>query len=115
MTAAGEAAIARAQETGTWDTLAASEALQIPPELLKALAANPVAKKAWRTYTPARQKQFLFWLHGAKRENTRGARIAAIVQAVSMRITPLQAYEAMRLRRAASAARASAPDRRRRR
>ena len=42
-----------------------------------------------------------------KREDTRAARIAAIVQAVSMRITPLQAYEEMRLKRAASAARAS--------
>jgi uncharacterized protein YdeI (YjbR/CyaY-like superfamily) len=115
MTAAGEAAIARARETGTWDTLAASEALEIPPELRKALATNPVAKKEWHTYTPARQKQFLFWLQGAKREDTRAARIAAIVQAVSMRITPLQAYEEMRLKRAASAARGSAPDRRRRR
>jgi uncharacterized protein YdeI (YjbR/CyaY-like superfamily) len=115
MTAAGEAAVARARETGTWDTLASAEALEIPPELRKALTASAVAWKEWRTYTPARQKQFLYWLLGAKREATRVARVAAIVKAVATRTTPIKAYEEMRLKRTASASQASAPDRRQRR
>lgn len=116
MTAAGEAAIALAKQTGTWNTFAAVEALEIPLELRKALMRNPHARNHWRAFTASQQKQFLYWLRDAKREQTRTARIAAIVDLVAQGITPARAYEQKRkLRRPASRARASSPVRRPRR
>ena len=114
MTAAGEAVIARARESGAWDTLSAVEALEIPLELRKALSGDAAASKNWPGYTPSQQKQFLYWLRDAKRESTRAARIAAIVEAVSRRITATKAYDELRLRGPASGARAPSPDRRQR-
>jgi uncharacterized protein YdeI (YjbR/CyaY-like superfamily) len=114
MTAAGEAVVARARESGAWDTLSGVEALEIPLELRKALTGNVAARKNWPEYTRSQQKQFLYWLQAAKREPTRAARIAAIVEAVSRRITATKAYDELKLRRPASDARAPSPDRRQR-
>jgi len=114
MRAAGEAAVARAKETGAWDTLSGVEALEIPPELHKALIANAGARKNWSAFTRSQQKQFLYWLRDAKREQTRAARIATIVELVSLGITPSKAYEEKRLTRSTSPAQAPAPGRRRR-
>jgi uncharacterized protein YdeI (YjbR/CyaY-like superfamily) len=114
MTAAGEAVVARARESGAWDTLSGVEALEMPLELRKALTGNVAARKNWPAYTRSQQKQFLYWLQAAKREPTRAARIAAIVQAVSRRITATKAYDELKLRRPVSGARAPSPDRRQR-
>lgn len=114
MTASGEAVVARARESGAWDTLSGVEALEMPLELRKALAGNAAARKNWPGYTRSQQKQFLYWLQGAKREPTRAARIAAIIEAVSRGITATKAYDELKLRRPASGARSPSPDRRQR-
>jgi uncharacterized protein YdeI (YjbR/CyaY-like superfamily) len=112
MTAAGEAAVAGAKESGAWDKLSAVEALEIPPDLQKALSESRTAKKNWQAFTPSQRKQFLYWLRDAKREPTRVERIAQIIELVSLGITPVKAYEEKRLRRSTSPARASSRDRR---
>ena len=113
MTAAGEAAIALARQTGTWNTFSGVEAGEIPPELRKALMRNANAKKHWRTFTASQQKQFLYWLRDAKREQTRLARIAEIVKLVAQGITAAKAYEQKKkLSRPASRAPAASPARR---
>jgi uncharacterized protein YdeI (YjbR/CyaY-like superfamily) len=113
MTAAGEAAIALARQTGTWNTFSAVEAGEIPPELRKALMGNASAKKHWRTFTASQQRQFLYWLRDAKREQTRLARIAEIVKLVAQGITAAKAYEQKKkLSRPASRAPAASPARR---
>ena len=114
MTDAGEAVVARARESGGWDTLSGVEALEIPLELRKALGADTAASRNWPQYTRSQQKQFLYWLRDAKRESTRAARIAVIVEAVSRRITATKAYDELKLRRPASGRRAPSPDRQRR-
>jgi uncharacterized protein YdeI (YjbR/CyaY-like superfamily) len=116
MTAAGEAAIAMARDTGTWNTYSAVEALDIPPELSRALKNDPDAKKRWPAFTTSQQKQFLYWLRDARREQTRAARIAAIVEMVAEGITPAKAYDRKKkLSDPASRARAASPARRPRR
>jgi uncharacterized protein YdeI (YjbR/CyaY-like superfamily) len=112
MTAAGEAAVAGAKERGSWDVLSGVEALEIPPELQKALNANTTSKKNWQAFTPSQQKQFLYWLRDAKRETTRVERISTIVELVSRGITAARAYEEKLLKRSTSPARAPSRDRR---
>ena len=114
MTAAGEAAIARARDTGTWDALSGIDSLAVPAALRAALDANPKAKANWPTFTESQRKQYLSWLQAAKREPTRKVRIAAIVELVALRITPAKAYERKLLRPSASREPAPSPVRRRR-
>ena len=83
MTAAGLALITLAKKTGTWHGHAPSETLTLPPELRKAINANPAAKKNWPTYTESQRKMFLYSVHGAKRPETRAKRVARVVEIVS--------------------------------
>ena len=83
MTAAGLALITVAKKTGTWTAHAPSETLTLPPELRKAINANPAAKKNWPNYTESQRKMFLYTIHGAKRPETRAKRVARVIEIVS--------------------------------
>jgi len=83
MTAAGLASITHAKKIGQWEAHAAAESLTIPPELKKALNADPNAKKNWPTYTESQRKMFLYMVNGAKRPETRAKRIARVIEIVS--------------------------------
>jgi uncharacterized protein YdeI (YjbR/CyaY-like superfamily) len=83
MTAAGLALITLAKKTGRWEAHAPSETLTVPPELRKAINANPAAKKNWPAYTDSQRKMFLYMIHGAKRPETRAKRVARIMEIVT--------------------------------
>jgi uncharacterized protein YdeI (YjbR/CyaY-like superfamily) len=83
MTAAGLALITLAKKTGTWEAHVPSETLTMPPELKKAINANPAAKKNWPTYTESQRKMFLYRIYGAKRPETRAERVARVIEIVS--------------------------------
>jgi len=83
MTAAGLALVTLAKKSGTWKGHAPSETLTLPPELRKAIDANPSAKKNWPTYTESQRKMFLYSIHGAKRPETRAKRVARVIEIVS--------------------------------
>jgi uncharacterized protein YdeI (YjbR/CyaY-like superfamily) len=83
MTAAGLAPIMLAKKNGHWEAHKPSESLTIPPELRKALNANPAAKKNWPTYTESQRKMFLYMVNGAKRPETRATRVARVIDIVS--------------------------------
>ncbi len=83
MTAAGEAAIARAEADGSWTRLDGATALEEPPDLAAALAAHPGAAEAWRGFPPSHRRANLEWIAQAKRAETRAARIAAIAGAAA--------------------------------
>lgn len=87
MTVAGLAAIEVARANGSWSSLDQVESLVAPPELARALKANPAAKKHWTAYSPSCRKQFLFWLSGAKRPETRAKRVATIVECAETGLT----------------------------
>ena len=96
MTDAGLAVIEVAKCNGSWTSLDGIDSLQLPPELKTALHANAAAKRRWNTYTPSSRKQFLFWLAGAKRPDTRAKRVATIVECAATGVTFAEYYQASR-------------------
>lgn len=76
MQPAGLEAIRVAKENGAWTKLDAVEAMTVPPDLKKALAALPDARRHFDAFPPSAKKQILFWIQEAKRPETRARRIA---------------------------------------
>jgi len=93
MTDAGHAAIAVARTNGSWTSIDNVETATLPKELAAALTANKAAKKNWSAYSLACRKQFLYWLAGAKRAETRAARIQEIVACAETGLTFAKYYE----------------------
>ena len=83
MAPAGQAAIDLAKKTGTWAAHEAVDAMVMPPDLKKALATTPGAAARFKALTPGRQKQFLYFMHDAKKEETRLKRIAHLLKQLS--------------------------------
>lgn len=79
MTDAGLAAIEVARKNGSWTSLDHVATITAPPELQTALDKSKAAARNWLSYSPSCRKQFLYWLAGAKRPETRAARIGEIV------------------------------------
>jgi uncharacterized protein YdeI (YjbR/CyaY-like superfamily) len=93
MTAAGMTLIAIAKKSGTWNALDHVAALTMPPELKKAIDANPAARKNWPAYSPSMRKAFLYRVASAKRPDTRAARIARIVDTVARKASRAELME----------------------
>jgi uncharacterized protein YdeI (YjbR/CyaY-like superfamily) len=79
MAPAGLAALAAAKADGSWDALAASDALVPPPDLAAALAASPVALATFEAFSASSRKNILQYVLSAKRPETRARRIAETV------------------------------------
>lgn len=79
MTPAGLRKIEAARQDGSWDTLNASDALEMPPSLAAALAANPVAEQHFNAFAPSTKRQALQYLYSAKRPETQQKRVEQIV------------------------------------
>ena len=87
MTPVGMKSIDLARKTGRWDATPHIEALKMPPELKRALNANPAAKKHWPTYTDSQRKAFLRMVDGAKTAETRARRVARVIEIVSKKMS----------------------------
>jgi uncharacterized protein YdeI (YjbR/CyaY-like superfamily) len=72
---AGLAKIEAAKRDGSWEKLDAVEALEIPPDLEKALAVNPAAKQYFEAFPRSVKRSILEWISSAKKPETRGKRI----------------------------------------
>ena len=79
MTEIGLAKIESAKKDGSWNTLDASDNLEIPQDLAQALAANEVAAKNFAAFSDAVKRVILSWIFSAKRDATRAARIEKTV------------------------------------
>jgi len=75
MMPAGMAKIAAAQQDGSWNALDAVEALEIPPDLASALAANPPATDYFDAFPRSVKRAILEWISLAKRPETRAKRV----------------------------------------
>lgn len=75
MTAAGLAKIEAAKQDGSWSSLDAAEALEIPPDLEKALAEHGAARRNFEAFPPSTKKGILTWIGTAKRPETRAKRV----------------------------------------
>jgi uncharacterized protein YdeI (YjbR/CyaY-like superfamily) len=79
MTPAGQAKIDSAKADGSWTLLDAIEAMEMPPDLAKALKANPTAKGHFDAFPPGVRKGIFQWIVLAKRPDTRAKRVAETV------------------------------------
>jgi uncharacterized protein YdeI (YjbR/CyaY-like superfamily) len=86
MTDAGLAMIATAKRNGTWTALDAVEALKVPLDLAKSLAANKKAKAHFDAFSPSSRKIILWWIESAKRQETREKRITETVRLAAQNI-----------------------------
>lgn len=79
MTEAGRAAIDAARADGSWSQTDEVDALIVPSDLEAALAANTQARAGYEALGDSVKRQYLWWIHTAKRETTRAKRIAETV------------------------------------
>ncbi|PRY68394.1 uncharacterized protein YdeI (YjbR/CyaY-like superfamily) [Glaciihabitans tibetensis] len=76
MTEAGELAVARAIDNGSWFALDEVEDLVVPHDLDDAFDHNPPARSNWNGFPRSARRGILEWIVQAKRPATREARIA---------------------------------------
>ena len=81
---AGRAAIARARQNGSWESLDAAEAGLVPADLAAALAADAPAAGHFAAFAPSARKMILTWVLGAKQPATRARRIAETVRLAAL-------------------------------
>jgi uncharacterized protein YdeI (YjbR/CyaY-like superfamily) len=80
MHASGIAEMDRAKADGRWEAAYAGPAsIEVPPELTKALAANPKAKAKFATLNSQNRYAILYRIATAKRPDTRARRIEQFV------------------------------------
>jgi uncharacterized protein YdeI (YjbR/CyaY-like superfamily) len=76
MQLAGLAKLEQAKADGSWSSLDAVEELQLPADLVTALAALPPADSNFLAFPRSAKRGILEWIHTAKQPETRAARIA---------------------------------------
>lgn len=86
MAPAGLEMIKLAKATGTWNALDGVENGILPDDLIKALAAKPIAKKNWEAFPKSTQRGILEWILNAKRPETRASRIQDTVEKAAQNI-----------------------------
>ncbi len=79
MSEAGRRAVDVARANGWWTILDPVEDLVEPDDLADALDADAVARLAWEGFPASARKAMLWWVISAVRQDTRGRRIATIV------------------------------------
>ncbi|NQZ45329.1 MAG: YdeI/OmpD-associated family protein [Flavobacteriaceae bacterium] len=75
----GYRSIAVAKENGSWSDLDDVENGLIPDELQHTFDAHPKAFENFQMFAPGYRKSYLYWLHQAKRPETRKKRIEEII------------------------------------
>ena len=79
MMPAGLAKVEAAKQDGSWNALDSVEALEIPPDLKKAFAANKTAQQYFDAFPRSAKRGILEWISNAKRPETRAKRIEETV------------------------------------
>ncbi|MBK9147584.1 MAG: YdeI/OmpD-associated family protein [Flavobacteriales bacterium] len=86
MTAAGLKKIGIAKQNGSWTSIDAAEAFEMPADLLRALRKNKKALSHYEAFPPGARKQILTWVLGARTGQTRDKRIAISVELAARNI-----------------------------
>lgn len=79
MAPAGLAKVEAAKKDGSWSALDGVEALEIPPDLAKALSKNKTAKGYFEAFPRSVKRAILEWILNAKKPETRAKRIEETV------------------------------------
>lgn len=89
MTEAGLQKIEAAKQDGSWTSLDAVEALNVPTDLEQALALNEAAGRYFESLSNTSKKLILTWIASAKRPETRAKRIEQTINAAAQNKSPL--------------------------
>lgn len=100
MAAPGLAKIEAAKADGSWTSLDAVEALVMPPDFVRALAANKKAKAFFDGSAPSSRKGALHWINSVKNLELRAARIAHVVSQAAKGLRPAHQEAALEKARA---------------
>lgn len=73
---AGLEKVDEAKQDGSWNKLDSVEALEIPPDLMKAFKANPGSQSNFDAFPRSTKRAILEWIGSAKTEATRGKRVS---------------------------------------
>ncbi len=76
----GFAVIEIAKKNGAWTSLDNAEKGIIPEDLQKAFDTHHVAYTNFKNFSPSYRKRYLYWIHQAKRQETRDKRIKEIIR-----------------------------------
>jgi len=79
MTPAGLAKVEAAKQDGSWNALDGVEALEVPPDLGKVLAADRKAQEYFNAFPRSVKRGILEWIVSAKKPETRAKRIEETV------------------------------------
>jgi uncharacterized protein YdeI (YjbR/CyaY-like superfamily) len=93
MTPAGLAVVKAAKDLGTWNAWKHVEELTIPPDLEKAIKANPDARRYWLSYSASRRRGVLYRLAGAKRPETRARYLQDIIENMARNLSQAERME----------------------
>ena len=93
MTPAGLAKIEAAKQDGSWNALDSIEALEIPPDLAKALGNNQVAQQYFNEFPRSVKRAILEWIASAKKADTRAKRIDETVTSAAKNIRANQWWQ----------------------
>ena len=93
MTPAGLVVIKAAKNSDTWDAWKPVEDLTIPPDLKKAIKANPEASRHWVSYSASRRKGVLYRLASAKRPDTRARYLRDIIDSMARNLSHAERME----------------------
>ncbi|MBE9489702.1 MAG: YdeI/OmpD-associated family protein [Bacteroidetes bacterium] len=69
-----------AKQNGSWIALDDVDNMVIPNDLQNAFNSNLIAFQNYKNFAPSYRKSYLYWLHQAKREDTRIKRIQKIIE-----------------------------------
>jgi uncharacterized protein YdeI (YjbR/CyaY-like superfamily) len=86
MTSAGLRKVEAAKQDGSWNALDSVEALEIPPDLAEALAANPSAESYFNAFPRTVKRAILEWIASAKKPETRLKRITETAESAARNI-----------------------------
>ena len=84
----GLAAVAVAKANGSWDELTSLEADTTPPDLERALRAEPEAWERWQGWPPSHRRAYTIHVLQAKRPETRARRIEFVVRRTAAGVGP---------------------------
>jgi uncharacterized protein YdeI (YjbR/CyaY-like superfamily) len=90
MTPRGLAIVEAAKADGSWNALDGVMALEIPPELMEALGADPNAAAFFEGMTPSQKRIVLEWIREARTAETRRKRIRETVESAARGLRPHQ-------------------------
>jgi uncharacterized protein YdeI (YjbR/CyaY-like superfamily) len=93
MTPSGLALVKVAKTSGTWNAMKHVEALTVPPDLARAIKANPGASRYWGSYSASRRRGVLYRLAGAKRPETRARYLHEIIENMARNLSQAERME----------------------